>query len=174
VATHPDGASVRGLDQEVLAERVLAHVREAAGEAAAAEAVAESFRGQSAVRLPSACSLEVLRRLRDDPELAFEMLTDVTCVHFPRRSEPLGAFDVVYHLTSLSKGHRIRLKVACSDPDEGVESACPVWEGANLLEREAYDMFGLRFRNHPDLRRILMDENFDGWPLRKDFPFRGR
>ena len=74
---------------------------------------------------------------------------------------------------SIVAGHRIRLKVACPDPEHGVDSACPVWKGANLLERESYDMFGLRFRGHPDLRRILMSEDFQGWPLRKDFPYRG-
>ena len=168
-----DGANAAGLSQEQLSDRVLGILADVAGADAKAAATVESFRGQSAVRLPAEHSLEVLRRMKSDPELSMEMLVDVTCVHFPQRPEPLGAYDVVYHVSSLTKGHRIRLKVACNDPEEGVDSACPVWEAANFAEREAYDMFGMNFRGHPDLRRILMDQNFDGWPMRKDFPFRG-
>jgi NADH-quinone oxidoreductase subunit C len=171
--TRPDGAPARGLSQAQLVDGVRRVVRQQAGDAVAGALPVESFRGQSSVRLPAEHALAVLRALRDDPEMAFDMLTDVTCVHWPRRPAPLGAFDVVYHLTSLSKGHRIRLKVACPDPEAGVPSACGVWPGANLMEREAYDMFGVRFVSHPDLRRVLMPEDFDGWPLRKDFPYRG-
>jgi NADH-quinone oxidoreductase subunit C len=133
----------------------------------------ESFRGQSSIRLPADKLLTLVKTLRDDEALAFEMLMDLTCVHWPRRPLPLGAFDVVYHLTSLSKGHRIRLKVACPDPEAGVPSVVAAWAGANLMEREAYDMFGVRFEGHPDLRRVLMGEDFAGWPMRKDFPYRG-
>jgi NADH-quinone oxidoreductase subunit C len=173
MATPVDGANVKGLGQEALAESVLRVLGEVAGGEAREAAEVGSFREQSWVRLPPEHALEVLRRLKSDPELSMEMLVDLTCVHFPKRPAPLGAFDVVYLVCSLTKGHRIRLKVACPDPDEGVDSAFPVWSGANLLEREAYDMFGVNFRGHPDLRRILMDQNFDGWPMRKDFPFRG-
>lgn len=172
MATRPDGEASRGLGQEELARRVIDVLRDLAPDAAEA-AVVESFRGQCSVRVPRERARALCRRLRDDPVLAFEMLTDVTCVHFPRRAAPLGAFDVVYHLTSLTKGHRIRLKVACDDPARGVDSVHPVWGAANLLEREAHDMFGVHFSGHPDLRRILMSEDFEGWPLRKDFPYRG-
>ena len=173
MATPVDGANAKGLSQEALCEGVLRVLGEVAGKQARDSAEVESFGEQSWVRLPAEHALEVFSRLKADPELSMEMLVDVTCVHFPKRPEPLGAFDVVYHACSLTKGHRIRLKVACPDPEQGVESAFPVWGSANLLEREAYDMFGVSFRGHPDLRRILMDENFDGWPMRKDFPFRG-
>jgi NADH-quinone oxidoreductase subunit C len=172
VATRPDGAPARGLPQDEVVARVRAIAAQAAGvDAAGLEA--GSFRDQAWVRLPREPIREVLRRLRDDADLRFEMLMDLTCVHFPRRAAPLGAFDVVYHLTSLSKGHRIRLKVACPDPDAGIDSAVPVWPGANFLEREAWDMFGVRFIGHPDPRRILMDDEFLGHPMRKEFPYRG-
>ena len=173
MATPVEGVNVRGLSQDALAGAVLRLLEELGGEAAREAALVESFRGQSSVRLPAEHALAVLSAMKADPDLSMEMLLDVTCVHFPNRPAPLGPFDVIYHVCSLSKGHRIRLKVACPDPEEGVDSAFPVWEGANLIEREAYDMFGVRFRGHPDLRRILMDESFDGWPLRKDFPYRG-
>lgn len=173
MATPNDGENARGLSQEALADRVLTILGEIGGADAKAAATVESFRGQSAVRLPAEHALAVLQDLKDDAELSMEMLVDVTCVHFPKRPLPLGPYDVVYHVASLTKGHRLRLKVACPDPEVGVDSAFPVWEGANLIEREAYDMFGMTFRGHPDLRRILMDGDFEGWPLRKDFPYRG-
>ena len=173
MATPVDGANVKGLSQEALVQGVLRLLGDVAGGEARDAAEVGDFREQSWVRLPAEHALEVLGRMKSDPELSMEMLVDLTCVHFPNRPEPLGAFDVVYLVCSLTKGHRIRLKVACPDPDEGVDSAFPVWGAANFLEREAYDMFGVNFRGHPDLRRILMDQNFDGWPMRKDFPFRG-
>src|SRR5436190_10094836 len=166
MATRPDGRPARGLSQEALvaaARRVLASV---AGEQAAADMPVESFRDDSWVRLPREHALAVMRALRDDAEARFEMCMDITCVHYPRRAEPLGEFDVVYHLTSLSKGHRLRLKVACSDAAAGVDSVTSVWKGANYLEREAHDMFGVRFQGHPDPRRILMSDDYDGFPMR--------
>jgi NADH/F420H2 dehydrogenase subunit C len=173
MATRPDGLPARGLSQEALVDRVRAVLSRIAGEKAAADMAVESFREQSSVRLPREHALAVFQALRDDGDASFEMLMDVTCVHFPRRAEPLGPFDVVYHLVSLSKGHRLRLKIACPDPDRGVDSVVGVWPGANYLEREAYDMFGVRFAGHPDLRRILMSDEYVGWPMRKDFPYRG-
>jgi NADH-quinone oxidoreductase subunit C len=169
------GKPAGSLDQDALVAKVLEHLSDVAGAEAgeqAAEAV-ESFAEEFSVRLPREHAVAVLQRLKDDEATSFEMIMDITCVHFPKRPEPLGAFDVVYHLVSLSKAHRIRLKVACSKPEEGVDSAVPVWSGSNLLEREAYDMFGVHFRGHPDLRRILLGDDFQGWPLRKDFPYRG-
>ena len=173
MATPNDGENVRGLSQDALAESVLAILGQVGGPAAREAASVESFRGQSSVRLPAEHALAVLEDIKADSELSMEMLVDVTCVHFPKRPLPLGPFDVIYHVASLTKGHRLRLKVACPDPEVGVDSAFPVWEGANLVEREAYDMFGVNFRGQPDLRRILMDDAFEGWPLRKDFPYRG-
>jgi NADH-quinone oxidoreductase subunit C len=175
MATRPDGQPARGLSDEQL----IAGVRRVTGAlgpgggAAAAALETGAFRGQSWVRLPPEDAFATLAALRDDEEISFEMLTDLTCVHFPRRPLPLGDFDVVYQLSSLSRGHRLRLKVACPDAEAGVDSVVSLWPGASFLEREAYDMFGVRFRGHPDLRRILMPEGYVGWPLRKDFPYRG-
>lgn len=173
MATQPDGRPARGLSQEALVEATRRILGSVAGAEAAAAMPVESFREDSWVRLPKQHALAVLGALRDDRETAFEMCMDITCVHYPQRAAPLGAFDVVYHLTSISKGHRLRLKVACPDPDAGVDSATPVWRGANFLEREAHDMFGVKFVGHPDLRRILMSDDYDGFPMRKDFPYRG-
>ena len=127
-------------------EDVVAGVRRVVATALGAEAAdsleAGEFAGEAWLRLPREAVPEVFRALRDDPELSFELLLDVTCVHFPRRPEPLGAFDVVYHLTSISRGVRMRFKVACPDPDVGVPSLVPVWEGAGFMEREADEYYG--------------------------------
>lgn len=109
----------------------------------------------------------VMRWLRDDDETAFDMLTDVTAVDYLER-EP--RFDVVYHLYSLQRNHRLRLKVRVSQEAAQVPSLCQVWPSANWMEREVWDMYGIRFSGHPDLRRILLYEEFDGHPLRKDYP----
>jgi NADH-quinone oxidoreductase subunit C len=173
MATQPDGRPVNGLSQEQLVERVRAALRTAGGAAAADAMPVESFRDDSWARLPREHLRAVMAALKADPEAAFDMCLDLTCVHYPHRPPPLGAFDVVYHLLSVARGHRIRIKVACPDPEAGVDSLVPVWKGANFFEREAYDMFGVRFHGHPDLRRILMPEEFEGWPMRKEFPYRG-
>ena len=131
---------------------------------------AREFRGQWWLEVPRERVLEVLRRLRDDPELAFDFLNDVTCTDHPEE-EP--RFRAVYILTSLSRKERIRVKTSCPEDDPVVPSATPLWAGANWHEREAYDMFGVRFEGHPDLRRILMPEDFDAFPLRKEFPMEG-
>lgn len=113
---------------------------------------------------------EVSRFLRDNPAADMSMLVDVTCVDYPER-EP--RFEVVLHLYSLSRGHRLRLKARVGDEDgEGAEidSLTELWGAANWLEREAWDMFGVTFRGHPDLRRILMYPEFEGHALRKDYP----
>ena len=97
----------------------------------------------------------------------FDYLSDLTCVHFPERA---GApFEVVYNLYSISANLRVRLKVATTDTD-GVESVTGVWPAANWMEREVYDLFGVQFRNHPDLRRLLLPPDWEGHPLRKDYP----
>ena len=108
--------------------------------------------------------------LRDDPNCPFEFFSDVTAVDwYPQ--EP--RFEVVYHLLSLSKKERVRLKVKLGGDDPAVESITSVWPAANFFEREVYDLFGIRFNGHPYLRRILMPENWEGHPLRKDFPVEG-
>jgi NADH-quinone oxidoreductase subunit C len=114
--------------------------------------------------------LEICRWLRTDEGMSFDMLTDLCGADYPDR---LPRFEVVLHLYSIAKGHRLRLKARVGD-DEGegaeIDSVVSVWMGANWLERETFDMFGVKFRGHPDLRRILMYPEFEGFPLRKDYP----
>ncbi|MBK8253863.1 MAG: NADH-quinone oxidoreductase subunit C [Polyangiaceae bacterium] len=127
------------------------------------------FGDDTAVVEPSAWR-EVAQFLRDDSRCAMNMFTDITAVDYPDRDP---RFEVVCHLRSFDKGHRIRMKARIGDEyADGLEiaSLVPVWEGANWFERECYDMFGVRFVGHPDLRRILMYEEFKGHPLRKDYP----
>jgi NADH-quinone oxidoreductase subunit C len=109
----------------------------------------------------------VMRFLRDDPELAFDMLSDVTCVDYLGETP---RFEMVYHLYSLAKNHRLRIKARVAEEAPEVESLCALWASANWMEREVWDLYGLRFTGHPDLRRILLYEEFDGHPLRKDYP----
>ena len=107
--------------------------------------------------------------LRDDPGCDFKMLIDVCGVDYPDREE---RFEVVYHLLSHRQNQRIRMKVA-TDEDTPVPSVSGVFSTANWFEREAYDLYGILFSDHPDLRRILTDYGFEGHPLRKDFPLTG-
>ena len=120
--------------------------------------------------------LAVLAHCRDDVALAFDVLMDLTAVDylkFPGREDG-PRFEVVYHLYSLTHNHRLRLKVRMDEDDPNVPSAVALWPIANWLEREVWDMFGVRFEGHPDLRRLLMYEEFVGHPLRKDYPITRR
>ncbi|MBA3069640.1 MAG: NADH-quinone oxidoreductase subunit C [Hyphomonas sp.] len=114
--------------------------------------------------------LALLRFLRDDQQCNFETLIDICGVDYPERTE---RFEVVYHLLSMRMNHRIRIRIR-TDEETAVPSAVPIWPAANWFEREAFDMFGLQFSDHPDLRRILTDYGFEGFPLRKDFPLTGQ
>lgn len=115
--------------------------------------------------LREACAL-----LRDDPACAFNFLSDVTCVDwYP--AEP--RFEVVYHLLSIPKKERVRVKVRLDSASPAVESMTSLWPGANYFEREVFDLFGIRFNGHPYLRRLLMPEDWQGHPLRKDYPVEG-
>jgi NADH-quinone oxidoreductase subunit C len=108
--------------------------------------------------------------LRDDADCPFNFLADVTCVDwFP--SEP--RFEVVYHLLSIPKKERVRLKVRLDGGSPALDSVTLVWPAANYFEREVYDLFGVRFAGHPYLRRLLMPEDWEGYPLRKDYPVEG-
>lgn len=111
--------------------------------------------------------VEILTFLRDDADLRFEFLMDLTGVDY-LGEEP--RFEVVYHLYSLEKKHRVRIKARIPEEDPAIDSAVDVWPGIDWYEREAWDMYGIRFRNHPNLKRILMYEAFVGHPLRKDYP----
>lgn len=130
--------------------------------------VAVAFDEVTAV-VPRAAIVEVMTRLRDAPDLAFINIIDVCGVDYPERAE---RFDVVYHLLSPSRNARLRFKVT-TDEDTPVPSISGVFPGAQWFEREAYDMLGILFTGHPELRRLLTDYGFDGHPLRKDFPMTG-
>ena len=119
---------------------------------------------------------DVLRHCREAPALGFDMLTDLTAVDylaFPGREDG-PRFEVVYHLYSLRHHHRLRVKVRVEEDDALVPTAVPLWPIANWLEREVWDMFGIRFEGHPDLKRLLLYEEFVGHPLRKDYPINRR
>ena len=129
--------------------------------------------GETTVLVDPARVLEIVRWLHDDPSQRYDYLSDVTGVEYRDREQPV---EVVWHLRSLPYRRFLRLKAQLpkGKPLE-VESVWPVYKSADWLERECYDMFGIRFRGHPDLRRILMWEQYkEGFPLRKDFPLRGR
>ncbi len=115
--------------------------------------------------------VEVCRFLRDDPRFEFNMLSDLCGVDLGIDQEP--RFEVVYQLNSLTKLHRLRLKTQLPAEEPTIETVVNVWKTANWLEREAFDMYGIVFDGHPDLRRILMPEEFQWHPLRKDYPVRG-
>lgn len=114
----------------------------------------------------------VFQRLRDEPPFLFNMLIDITCVDWLDRREP--RFDVVYQLLSLSHLHRLCLKIHVNEEHPEVDSVRDLWPTANFLEREVWDMYGVCFKGHGDLRRILMYDEFVGHPLRKDYPVRGK
>jgi len=113
--------------------------------------------------------LALLAFLRDDPKCLFNQLIDICGVDWPEREK---RFDVVYNLLSLPNNQRIRIKVA-TDETTPVPSAAPIWSSATWFERETYDLYGIWFADHPDLRRILTDYGFEGHPMRKDFPLTG-
>ena len=129
----------------------------------------EVARGELTLIVPAAGILAVLAALRDDSECLFEVLIDICGVDYPEREK---RFDVVYHLLSPRRNRRVRVKCQ-TDEDTPVPSAVDVFPAANWYEREAYDMYGILFSGHPDLRRILTDYGFQGFPLRKDFPLTG-
>jgi NADH-quinone oxidoreductase subunit C len=125
--------------------------------------------GELTVHAEAGAILDVLTFLYSDPDCAFLNLTDLCGADYPSREK---RFDVVYHLLSPRHVRRIRVKVQV-DEVTPVPSAIPVFPGANWFEREAYDMYGILFADHPDLRRLLTDYGFQGYPLRKDFPLTG-
>lgn len=126
-----------------------------------------AWRGDLTADVDPAAIVEVCRFLRDDAELAFDLLADLTAVDY------LGStprFEVVYHLKSLTRGHRLRIKARVSEDAPTLSTVVGVWRGADWLERETWDLYGIRFEGHPDLRRIYLYEEFEGHPLRKDYP----
>jgi NADH-quinone oxidoreductase subunit C len=132
-----------------------------------ASAYAGEARGQAVVVLDRAALPAAFRTLHDHAELRFDLLSDVTAVDYLGRAP---RFEVVYQLYSVPLNHRLRVKVPVPEDDAVVPTASGVWRAANWGERECFDMFGIRFAGHPDLRRILMYPEFQGHPLRKDYP----
>ncbi|HET9844728.1 MAG TPA: NADH dehydrogenase (quinone) subunit D [Nitrospira sp.] len=133
---------------------------------------ADTARSEVSVQVAADRILDVARFLHDAPEASFDHLTDICSVDYP---EDQQRFEVVYHLHSLTYHRRIRLKARVSEEDPTIASVTSIWKGAEFLEREVYDMMGISFAGHPDLRRILLPEDYaEGFPLRKDFPAEGR
>jgi NADH-quinone oxidoreductase subunit C len=127
-------------------------------------------RGETSIYLDRSFLREACGLLRDYADCPFTFLSDVTCVDwYP--AEP--RFEVIYHLLSIAKKERVRLKVRVESTSPAVESVTSVWPAANFFEREVFDLFGVRFTGHPYLRRLLMPEDWEGHPMRKDYPVEG-
>jgi NADH-quinone oxidoreductase subunit C len=131
----------------------------------------DAARGEPVVLVPRDALPDALGKLRDDPETRLEQLSDLTAVDYLGRTP---RFEVVYELYSITLNHRLRVKVPVPEDDPVVPTASGVWKSALWAERETFDMFGIRFVGHPDLRRILMYPEFRGHPLRKDYPLHQR
>ena len=133
-----------------------------------------NFRGDETVTVKRESVAEVLGALKENPEFDFNVLMDLSAVDYQTFGEPRPRFEVVYHLYSLEKNHRLRVKVPVEEKDCSVLTAAGIWPAADWYEREVWDMFGIRFQGHPNLKRILMYEEFVGHPLRKDYPVNKR
>ena len=131
-----------------------------------------TFRDQVRVVIPREDLDSILTHLHGP--LGFDLLLDITCVDYAGYRGATDRFGLVYLLAKSTTNERITLRVMLNEPELTVPSAVPYWEGANWLEREVWDMFGIRFEGHPDLRRILLPEEFTAHPLRKDYPLQGR
>jgi NADH-quinone oxidoreductase subunit C len=130
------------------------------------------WRGELTVTVTRDRLHEVAQFLRNDPAMDFDYIVHVSSVDWPDDEE---RFEVVYEFYSIRKRHQIRLKTRVPEADCIVDSLTDLWKGADFMEREVYDMMGIRFRHHPDLRRILLPDDYtEGYPLRKDFPLRGK
>ena len=127
-----------------------------------------SPQGDEVVILDRVGLRESFRFFKEDPVLQLDFLSDITAVDYWQKKEP--RFEVVYQVSSLKGRRRLRVRVPVPENDLTVESLTPLWKGANFLEREVWDLFGIRFIDHPDLRRVLLYEEFQGHPLRKDYP----
>ncbi|MEE8451299.1 MAG: NADH-quinone oxidoreductase subunit C [Thermoguttaceae bacterium] len=130
------------------------------------------FRGQTRVVVPLASIHDVLTTLKE--QLGFDYLVDVTCVDYLEYRDAADRFGMVYLLARVETNERITVRTFVNDPEPTVPSVVDLWEGANWLEREVWDLFGIRFDGHPDLRRIVLPDAFQAHPLRKDYPLQGR
>jgi NADH-quinone oxidoreductase subunit C len=132
----------------------------------------DEFRGQTRTVVPSDALYEVLRTLKE--RLGFDLLVDITCVDYLNYRGARDRFGMVYLLANSETAERMTVRSFVNDPDPTVPSVVGLWEGANWLEREVWDLFGICFDGHPDLRRIVLPEEFTAHPLRKDYPLQGR
>jgi len=130
------------------------------------------FRGDTRVVIPKENLLEAIRLLKE--QRGFDLLVDVTCVDYLNYRDAKDRFGLAYLLANTETNERLTVRVFVNDPEPTVPSLVQIWSGANWLEREVWDMFGIRFEGHSDLRRILMPEEFAAFPLRKDYPLQGR
>jgi NADH-quinone oxidoreductase subunit C len=130
------------------------------------------FRGDLSIHLHKAGLLEICRLLHDDRELDFDYPVHIASVDYMGERE---RFEMVYEFFSIRKKHQVRLKARVTEDDCTIDSVSGIWRAANYLEREVYDMMGIKFNNHPEMKRILLpDEYTEGYPLRKNFPIEGR
>jgi NADH-quinone oxidoreductase subunit C len=129
------------------------------------------YRGDATAIVKKEHILPICRFLRDDPEQAYNFMIDLTAVDYMGK-EP--RFEVVYHLYSLSRNERLRIKSGVPESDCTIDSIVPIWIAADWFERETFDLYGIVFKGHPNLKRILLYEGFKGHPLRKDYPIRQR
>jgi NADH-quinone oxidoreductase subunit C len=138
-----------------------------------AQAVSQviEYRGETTVVVPAESLIAVAQQCKENPALNFNLLSDATCVdRFP--VEP--RFELNYSLVSIPRTDRLRLRTSVSAQHPVIDSLVPLWPGANWMEREIFDLFGIHFTGHPDLRRILLPDDFQGFPLRRDFPTEGK
>ena len=130
------------------------------------------FHGQARVVVPQESFVAAMSWLKKQG--GFDLLVDVTCVDYLNYRDAQDRFGLVYLLASTVTTERLTVRVFLNEPELSIPSVVPLWEGANWFEREVYDMFGINFEGHPDLRRILMPDEFEAYPLRKDYPLQGR
>ena len=130
------------------------------------------FRGDQTITVQKNILIDLFKFLRDDPDLDFKFLMDLTAVDYLNRKD--SRFEVVYHFYSLKHNHRLRVKAPVSEDDCKIDSVSSLWKTANWYEREVWDLYGIKFNGHPDMRRILLYEEFKGHPLRKDYPINKR
>jgi len=150
-----------------VSQKVVAKLEKELGDAILAK---DDFRGDDEVTVDLKSWVKAAQFLKEDPDCAMDMFGDLTAVDWPEReAEGEARFDLVLYLRSVEKKHRIFVRTRVADGKEA-PTLSEVWPGANWAEREVYDMFGIEFKDHPDMRRILMYEEFEGWPLRKDYP----
>ena len=131
-----------------------------------------NFRAEQTISVKKEAIIELFKFLRDDSELDFKFLMDLTAVDYLNRKD--NRFEVVYHFYSLKHNGRLRVKIPVSEDDCTIDSVSSLWKTANWYEREVWDLYGIKFKGHPDMRRILLYEEFKGHPLRKDYPINKR